>query len=413
MKRALCQVPNRVTPFTGETGSNYAPIVWFSPDGAVSGGREGWRIVNLSGQAGPGLRAYAPRVGSDGQEEERRCQKHDVVDDAIERLEWDERKEDDTPFKRWRQLTRRTALTGGAAGIAAMVLEACGGSSSSSPSSARRPERRQQRSVDLRIEQGLQVHVRQPRDDEPVLHADAERRGGRVQAARLLVSVDRLADEQRRRDGQRDEQRGQRRRRRDRRRADRPACVQRTDDEGAGREDPGRRLQRRRGEQRPARLTSVRTCSCPVRRWAQHIASLVPSGDVALFIATPGSLNIQPRIDGAQDTLKSHSSIKTHVIATGAAVPAELTVIQSYATAHPNTKGYFAVDAGSTQGVAQTIQKQGLRGQGRQGRRLRPDPDHAAAARRRADRVHDRPAALPSGLLPDRRAVPVPRQSRR
>src|SRR5437764_13295351 len=56
--------------------------------------------------------------------------------DAIERLEWDERKEEDSPFKRWRHLTRRTALTGGAAGIAAMVLEACGSSSSSSSSAA-------------------------------------------------------------------------------------------------------------------------------------------------------------------------------------------------------------------------------------------------------------------------------------
>src|SRR5437588_4595406 len=56
--------------------------------------------------------------------------------DAIERLEWDERKEDDAPYKRWRQFTRRTALTGGAAGIAAMILEACGSSSSSSTSKA-------------------------------------------------------------------------------------------------------------------------------------------------------------------------------------------------------------------------------------------------------------------------------------
>jgi simple sugar transport system substrate-binding protein len=31
----------------------------------------------------------------------------------------------------------------------------------------------------------------------------------------------------------------------------------------------------------------------------QRIATLVPKGDVALFIATPGALNIQPRIDGA------------------------------------------------------------------------------------------------------------------
>ena len=41
----------------------------------------------------------------------------------------------------------------------------------------------------------------------------------------------------------------------------------------------------------------------------------------------------------------------------------------------------FAVDAGSTQGLAQTIQKQGLKGKG-QGRRLRPHPGHPAAAGR-------------------------------
>jgi simple sugar transport system substrate-binding protein len=50
------------------------------------------------------------------------------------------------------------------------------------------------------------------------------------------------------------------------------------------------------------------------------------------------------------------------VVATGAAIPAELSVINSYASSHPNTKGMFAVDAGSTQGVAQTIQKLGLKG---------------------------------------------------
>jgi simple sugar transport system substrate-binding protein len=93
----------------------------------------------------------------------------------------------------------------------------------------------------------------------------------------------------------------------------------------------------------------------------QRIQGLVPSGDVALFIATPGQSNIQPRIDGALSVLKKVSGIKTHVITTGAELPAELSVIQSYAQSHPDTKGYFAVDAGSTQGLAQTIQKQKLR----------------------------------------------------
>jgi len=97
-------------------------------------------------------------------------------------------------------------------------------------------------------------------------------------------------------------------------------------------------------------------------KMGEHIASLVPSGDVAMFIATPGSLNIQPRINGALATLKKHPEITTHVIATGAAVPGELTVIESYFVGHPNTKGMFAVDAGSTQGVAQTIQKHGAGG---------------------------------------------------
>jgi simple sugar transport system substrate-binding protein len=99
----------------------------------------------------------------------------------------------------------------------------------------------------------------------------------------------------------------------------------------------------------------------------QRIQGLVPSGDVALFIATPGQSNIQPRIDGALSVLKKVSGIKTHVITTGAALPAELSVIDSYAESHPDTKGYFAVDAGSTQGLAQTIQKQKLRDKGVKG----------------------------------------------
>jgi simple sugar transport system substrate-binding protein len=61
---------------------------------------------------------------------------HDVVGDAVERLEWDERKEEDSPLKQWRQLTRRSAMMGGAAAIAATVLEACGSSKSTSSQAA-------------------------------------------------------------------------------------------------------------------------------------------------------------------------------------------------------------------------------------------------------------------------------------
>jgi simple sugar transport system substrate-binding protein len=60
----------------------------------------------------------------------------DLVGDALERLEWDDRKVPDSPHKNWRQLTRRTALTGGAAAIAATVLEACGSSKSTTSKAA-------------------------------------------------------------------------------------------------------------------------------------------------------------------------------------------------------------------------------------------------------------------------------------
>jgi simple sugar transport system substrate-binding protein len=95
-----------------------------------------------------------------------------------------------------------------------------------------------------------------------------------------------------------------------------------------------------------------------------RIVDLVGSGPVAIFIATPGSTNLQPRIDGALSVLKSHPSITTSTVATGAAVPAELSTIDSYVTGHSDVKGLFAVDAGSTQSVAQTMQKHSLRSKG-------------------------------------------------
>jgi simple sugar transport system substrate-binding protein len=91
----------------------------------------------------------------------------------------------------------------------------------------------------------------------------------------------------------------------------------------------------------------------------QRIATLVPKGDVALFIATPGQLNIQPRIDGAIAAIKqSGKPINPTAIATGAQLNDELAKIDAYYIGHKSKlKGMFAVDAGSTQGVGQVIQK--------------------------------------------------------
>jgi len=95
----------------------------------------------------------------------------------------------------------------------------------------------------------------------------------------------------------------------------------------------------------------------------ERIATLVPKGDVALFIATPGALNIQPRIDGALAAIKqSGKPINAKAVATDADLSKELTAIDSYYLGHKNLKGMFAVDAGDTQGIGQIIQKHSLRG---------------------------------------------------
>ena len=91
----------------------------------------------------------------------------------------------------------------------------------------------------------------------------------------------------------------------------------------------------------------------------QRIAGLVSKGDVALFIATPGQLNIQPRIDGAIAAIKaSGKPINPIAITSGAQLDAELAAIDAYYIGHKSKlAGMFAVDAGSTQGVGQVIQK--------------------------------------------------------
>jgi simple sugar transport system substrate-binding protein len=97
----------------------------------------------------------------------------------------------------------------------------------------------------------------------------------------------------------------------------------------------------------------------------QRIVDLVPSGKVALFISTPGQLNIQPRIDGAQDAIKkSGKPITIDVIATGPTVDQELSAIKAYFIGHQDVKGMFAVDGGSTQGVSEVMREQNLPAKG-------------------------------------------------
>jgi len=96
-----------------------------------------------------------------------------------------------------------------------------------------------------------------------------------------------------------------------------------------------------------------------------RLVTLVQSGDVYLFIATPRQQNIQPRIDGALDAIRdSGRPVTAHVVASGVDVGQELTKIEATYKANPNLRGLFAVDAGSTAGVAHVMRKYRLHERG-------------------------------------------------
>jgi simple sugar transport system substrate-binding protein len=100
-------------------------------------------------------------------------------------------------------------------------------------------------------------------------------------------------------------------------------------------------------------------------RMGERIASMVDSGLVGLFIATPGQLNIQPRLDGAVAAItKSGKNIDAQQIATGATVNEELSKVKAFYLGHQNLTGMFAVDAGSTQSVGQVMQEYKLAAKG-------------------------------------------------
>jgi simple sugar transport system substrate-binding protein len=91
----------------------------------------------------------------------------------------------------------------------------------------------------------------------------------------------------------------------------------------------------------------------------EQIKTLVPGGgEIVIFIATPGTGNIQPRYDGAVAALGS--SYKVSEIATGTVDSAELSAEKSYLLGHKSIKGAFAVDSGSTANLAAALKGAGL-----------------------------------------------------
>jgi simple sugar transport system substrate-binding protein len=290
----------------------------------------------------------------------------DFFGDAIERLEWDEQKEPESPKKSWNQLTRRTALTGAGAGIAAMILEACGSSKSSTSTATAASSSSSSGAAAGIFGVSASYHfVMVNHVTTNVFFTPTQ--SGAADACKLLgcsytwtgsatSNVGEMVN------------------------AINSAITAKANGIATTLISPTAFngpvksalsagipvVAYNADEPQTNRLSYIgQDLLVSGQQMGDHIVSLLPGGgEIGLFIATPGAANIQPRIDGAKQTLAAHPDIKYDVVATGAAVPAELTVINSWATAHPSAKGMFAVDAGSTQGLAQTIQKQGLKAKG-------------------------------------------------
>jgi simple sugar transport system substrate-binding protein len=289
----------------------------------------------------------------------------DVMGDAVERLEFDERAEDETRGKKLRQVTRRAALTGGAAGVAALALQACGSSGSGSGTASASSGSSSSAASSIF---GVGAHYKFTMVNHVTTNVFfTPTQSGASDACKLLgcsynwtgsatSNVGEMVD------------------------SINGAITSKVDGIATSLISPTAFtspvkkalaagipvIAYNADEPQSGRLAYVgQDLFVSGQEMGDHIVSLLPSGgEIGLFIATPGAANIQPRIDGAKDTLKAHPNIKYDVVATGAAVPAELTAINSWAQGHSSAKGMFAVDAGSTQGLAQTIQKQGLKQKG-------------------------------------------------
>jgi simple sugar transport system substrate-binding protein len=95
---------------------------------------------------------------------------------------------------------------------------------------------------------------------------------------------------------------------------------------------------------------------------AERIVKVVPKGGlVGMVIATPGSGNIQPRIDGALPIFKA-AGLHTAVVAGGALESGEIAAVEAWYTGHKDVKFLYAVDDGDSVAVADTITKYKLKG---------------------------------------------------
>ncbi len=98
------------------------------------------------------------------------------------------------------------------------------------------------------------------------------------------------------------------------------------------------------------------------QQMGERIKANTKPGHVVIFIATPGTANIQPRADGASSVLIP-AGYKVSVIATGASTSVEGPAEKAYLIGNKSgLVGAFAVDAGSTELLGPQLASVGLAG---------------------------------------------------
>ena len=95
---------------------------------------------------------------------------------------------------------------------------------------------------------------------------------------------------------------------------------------------------------------------------AAKIVNMIPKGSlIGMVIATPGTGNIQPRINGALPVFTA-AGMTTEVVAGGALLAQETTAVQAWWEGHKDVKFMYAVDDGDSVAVAECIAKNNLKG---------------------------------------------------
>jgi simple sugar transport system substrate-binding protein len=98
------------------------------------------------------------------------------------------------------------------------------------------------------------------------------------------------------------------------------------------------------------------------QRWLPLVKK---GGKVMLAIATPGSLNLQPRLDGYIQAIKDAGDPVTYdTLTSGVSEDEELSNVESYYLANKDVVGMFGTGGGDTKAIGKISQKYGLAAQG-------------------------------------------------